>query len=68
MQVPTLIYFYPGKSDKCVQSLLDKHYASFYKESFFSNSNNGPLPKQNQTRAPRTELSEIYPSHSPPGK
>ena len=40
----------------------------FIRSLFFSNSNNGPLPKQTQTRAPRTELSEIYSSHSSPGK
>ena len=67
---PQLLFISTLKSQINVSkgSLLDKHYANFYKESFFSNSNNGPLPKQNQTRAPRTELSEIYSSHSSPGK
>ena len=57
-----------GQINMSKGSLLDKHYDTCYKESFFSIRNNGPLQKQNQTKAPRTGFSEIYPSHEPPGK
>lgn len=46
MQAPSLIIStLESQINVSKGSLLDKHYANFYKRSFFSNSNNGPLPK-----------------------
>lgn len=61
----TVIYFCPGRSDKCVRR-LDKHYGNYCKKSFFQYEKQWSFQKQNKTKL-KIGFSEIHPVYEPPG-